>query len=118
MHRSTCKCHDCGRFMIPRTTYSRGIWGNYYPRTNHCPFCLSNNWHGGSPTLGMRLFWALGVGLGILASVLVGALLFKLQYLAGVEGSSLWLTLMTYTISVAAGYRYYSWFTAWKQTGE
>ena len=68
MRHSMVTCHNCGKVMVPRATYSRGFWG-YSPSSNHCPFCLSGNWHGGNPGLGARLF-AL-VGLAWLTHVIV-----------------------------------------------
>lgn len=113
MRYSTVTCHCCGKIMVPRTTYSRGLW-TYTPTSNHCPFCLSENWHGNNPTIGMRMFWLIGLGLGVLACIMVGALLFKLQWLAGIEGVYPWLSLLTCAIAAYAGYRFYAWFVAWE----
>lgn len=112
MRHSTVTCYCCGKIMVPRTTYSRGLWG-YAPSTNHCPFCLSENWHGAAPTLSMRLFWLLGMALGTLACVLVGAFLFKLQWWAGIEDKYPLLSLLTCAAAVYAGRRFYQWFVAW-----
>jgi len=109
MRHSLVTCYCCGKSMVPRATYSRGFWG-YSPLSNHCPFCLSENWHGGSPGLGARFFALLGLALGVLACVLVGALLFKVQWWLGVEGQHPLLSLVTCVFSVFAGYRFYNWF--------
>lgn len=61
MRHSTVTCHCCGKIMVPRTTYSRGLLG-YSPTSSHCPFCLSDNWHGGNPSLHERIFWLMGFG--------------------------------------------------------
>lgn len=111
MRHSTVNCQCCGKIMVPRTTYSRGLLG-YSPTSSHCPFCLSDNWHGGNPSLHERIFWLMGFGLGVLACVMVGALLFKLQWLAGIEGVYPWLTLLTNAVAIWAGYRFYAWFLA------
>ena len=109
MRHSMVTCHNCGKAMVPRASYSRGFWG-YSPSSNHCPFCLSENWHGGNPGLGARLFALVGLALGVLACVLVGALLFKVQWWLGVEGQWPLLTLGTCAVSVSAGYHFYNWF--------
>lgn len=109
MRHSMVTCHNCGKAMVPRATYSRGFWG-YSPSSNHCPFCLSENWHGGNPGLGARLFALVGLALGVLACVLVGALLFKVQWWLRVEGQWPLLTLGTCAVSVSAGYQFYNWF--------
>lgn len=87
MYRSAVTCHNCRKTMVPRTTYARSIWGTPYPCSNHCPFCLSSNWDGTEPSFGMKLFWLLGVGLGVLATILTGAYLFKMQYLVDIKGT-------------------------------
>lgn len=109
MRHSMVTCHNCGKTMVPRATYSRGFWG-YSPSSNHCPFCLSENWHGGKPGLGARLFALVGLALGVLACVLIGAFLFKVQWWLGVEGQWPLLSLVTCAVSVLAGYRFYNWF--------
>lgn len=109
MGHSMVTCHNCGKAMVPRATYSRGFWG-YSPSSNHCPFCLSENWHGGNPGLGARLFALVGLALGVLACVLVGAILFKVQWWLGVEGQWPLLSLGTCAVSVVVGYRFYNWF--------
>lgn len=112
MRHSTVICHNCGKVMVPRTRYSRSFFG-YAPSGNHCPFCLSENWDGSAPSLGMRLFGLLGLGLGILLAILVGAAVFKLQALMGLEGQYPLLSLLTLAVSVYLGYRFYFWFLAW-----
>ena len=109
MRHSMVTCQNCGKAMVPRATYSRGFWG-YSPSSNHCPFCLSENWHGGNPGLGTRLFALIGLALGVLACVLMGAFLFKVQWWLGVEGQWPLLSLTTCAVSVIAGYRFYNWF--------
>lgn len=112
MRHSTVICHHCGKVMVPRTRYSRNIFG-YTPSDNHCPFCLSENWDGSAPSLGMRLFRLLGLGLGVLLAILVWAALFKLQALMGLESQYPLLSLLTLAVSVYSGYRFYFWFVAW-----
>ena len=114
MEYTTVKCQNCGKFMVPRTTYARGFLSGPYPCSNHCPFCLSSNWDGSAPGFGKRMLWLLGVSLGVLACVLVGATLFKLQWLTGIEGTYPWLTLLTCIISAYGGYAFYNWFTSWE----
>lgn len=109
MRHSMVTCHKCGKAMVPRATYSRGFWG-HSPSSNHCPFCLSENWHGGNPGLGARLFALVGLALGVLACVLVGALLFKVQWWLGIEVQWPLLSLGTCAVSVVVGYRFYNWF--------
>lgn len=112
MRHSTVICHSCGKVMVPRTRYSRSLF-SYAPSGNHCLFCLSENWDGSAPSLGMRLFWLLGLGLGGLLAILVGAALFKLQAWMGLEGKYPLLSLLTLAVSVYSGYRFYFWFVAW-----
>lgn len=109
MRHSMVTCYNCGKAMVPRSTYSRGFW-SYSPSSNHCPFCLSENWHGGKPRLEARMFALAGLALGILACVFVGALLFKVQWWLGIEGQWPLLALGTCAVSVSAGYRFYYWF--------
>lgn len=112
MRHSTVSCHNCGKTMVPRTRYSRGLFG-YAPSSNHCPFCLSENWDGSAPSLGMRLFWLVGWGLGVIAAILVGAALFKLQEWVGIRDEYPLLSLLTLAVAVYSGYRFYNWFVAW-----
>jgi hypothetical protein len=56
------------------------------------------------------LFALIGLALGVLACVLMGAFLFKVQWLMGIEGQWPLLTLVTCAVAVLAGYRFYSWF--------
>jgi len=86
-----------------------GFWG-YSPSSNHCPFCLSEDWHGGNPGLGDRLIALVGLALGVLVCGLLGALLFKVQWWLCVEGQWPLLTLGTCAVSVSAGYHFYNWF--------
>ncbi len=109
MGHSMVTCYNCGRAMVPRATYSSGFWG-CSPSSNHCPFCLSENWHGGEPGLGLRLFALVGLVLGVLACVLLGAFLFKVHWWLGVEGQWSLITLLTCGVSILAGYRFYNWF--------
>ena len=109
MRHSMVTCQCCGNTMIPRTSYTRCFWG-YTPLSNHCPFCLSENWHQGNPGLGARLFALLGLALGVMACVLVGAFLFKVQWWLGIEGQYPLLSIGTCAVSVCAGYFFYNWF--------
>lgn len=108
MRHSVVTCYQCRRAMVPRTRYCRGIFG-YTQSGNYCPFCLSENWDGSAPSLGMQLFWWTGLGLGILAAFLVGAALLQLQVVAGYPP----LTLLALAVAVFSGYRFYRWFVAW-----
>ena len=65
-----------------------GFW-SYSPSSNHCPFCLSDNWHGQSAGFGARLFPLVGLAYGGLTSALVAALLFKVQWWLGVQGQAI-----------------------------
>lgn len=112
MRHSTVICHNCEKVMVLRTRYSRNLLG-YAPSGNHCPFCLSENWDGSAPSLGMRLFGSLGLGLGILLAILVGATLFKLQTWMGLDDQYPLLSLLTLAVAVYSGYRFYFWFVAW-----
>lgn len=60
--------------------------------------------------LGARLFALAGLALGVLACILMGALLFKVQWWLGVEGRWPLLTLGTCAVSVGGGYCFYNWF--------
>lgn len=109
MPSSSVICHNCGHSMVPRTTYRRRLIG-YAPATNHCPFCLSENWHGNAPTLGDRLLYLAGLGLGGLTYVLVHAFLFKIQWWLGIEDKYPLLSLATVGVAIYAGQRFYRWF--------
>lgn len=48
-HKVECKC--CGMMMVPKTIFSRGIYGGWgwrvgggKPISSCCPFCLAENW--------------------------------------------------------------------------
>ena len=112
MRHSTVICHHCGKTMVPRARYSRRLLG-YAPSGNHCPFCLSENWDGSAPSLGMRLFRLLGIGLGILAFNVTADILFWLQRRVGISGEIEWLIVLIYVAAGYAGYRFYAWFVAW-----
>ena len=112
MRHSTVICHHCGKTMVPRTRYSRGLF-DYVPSSNHCPFCLSDNWDGSAPSLGMRLFRLLGIGLGILAFNVTADILFWLQRRVGISGEIEWLIVLIYVAAGYAGYRFYAWFVVW-----
>ena len=109
---SVVTCYQCSRAMVPRTRYCRGVFG-YIQSGNYYPFCLSENWDGSAPSLGMQLFWLIGLGLGILLAILVGTALFKLQEVAGIYGKHPPLTLLTLAVAVFSGYRFCRWFVAW-----
>lgn len=112
MRHSLVMCQCCGKMMVPRTSYSRSYqgWGGGRPVSNHCPFCLSENWDGSMPTLQAQVYALLGIGLGVLACILVGAFLMKIQWWLGIEHKYELLTWMTYVLAVYAGYRFYRWF--------
>jgi ABC-type antimicrobial peptide transport system permease subunit len=61
----------------------------------------------------MRLFGLLGLGLGVLLAILVGATLFKLQAWMGLDDQYPLLSLLTLAVAVYSGYRFYFWFVAW-----
>jgi hypothetical protein len=109
MRHSMVTCHNCGKVMVPRATYSRAFWG-YSPLSNHCPFCLSENWHGQNRGIVDRMAPLVGLVFAALAGVLIGAALFKLQSWFGVEGEWPLLTYATYSFSAVAGYRLRQWF--------
>lgn len=91
--------------MIPRTQYRYG-----QPSGNHCPFFLSQNWHGLNRTLGEQAFALLGLGLGIILSVLTGLLLMKLITMAGLKALFPWPHFIALGLAVWAGYKFYFWF--------
>ncbi|WP_172146549.1 hypothetical protein [Pseudomonas tumuqii] len=62
------------------------------------------------PTLQAQVYALLGIGLGVLACILVGAFLMKIQWWLGIEHKYELLTWMTYVLAVYAGYRFYRWF--------
>lgn len=51
MSNDKVKCQCCGKMMVPRVVFSRGWYigwgvrvGGGRPKSNCCPFCLSENW--------------------------------------------------------------------------
>jgi len=108
MQNSTVICKCCGKAMVPRTRYWRGR-----PAGNHCPFCLSENWHGMSPGLGLRLFWLLGWGLAVVFAILIGGVLFTFQEWGGIRDRYPLISFLTLVVAMVSGYKFYNWFTAW-----
>lgn len=108
MRHTTVTCQSCNKTIVPRTQYRYGR-----AISNHCPFCLSENWDGMMPSWAERLFNLLGVALGVVASILSGAILFETLLWSGVLGLYTWLIFPAIGLAVFAGYRFYSWFIDW-----
>lgn len=64
-------------------------------------------------TIGEKLFALLALVLGVIASLLVGAVLVKLLNMAGLSNTYAWSRLIALGLAVLAGYRFYFWFLEW-----
>ena len=97
--------------MVPRTSYGRalGWWDGARPISNHCPFCLSDNWDGSRPTIFQRLMRLLAGLAGISVCLLLGEVLLTLQAEVGIYHQYPWLTLSGWALAVLAGYRVAKW---------
>lgn len=117
------KCQCCGKMMVPKTIFSRGIYGGWgwwigggRPVSSCCPFCLSESWDGSTPDVrGAIWYQTIGVLLAALCTivVLVGLIFCIGLFEAALEvGASSWIPdVIAVVAAIVAGRRFYKWFT-------
>lgn len=120
MRNDKVQCQCCGKWMVPRPIFSRGIWSNGWwvgggrVIGSICPFCLDEDWDGVERVHRGVLFKT--AALVISASLTYVCLfvyatpiyLFLTQWFPGKEVSK-WIFGVCLFGAVYSGYRAYKW---------
>lgn len=123
MRDDKVQCQCCGKWMVPRPIFSRGIWSNGWRVGGGrvigsiCPFCLDEDWDGVERVHRGVLFktvaLAISVFLGyvyVFVSVILGHIIndfFEQQ--TSVKVYTDWLANILIVGAIYLGYRTYKW---------
>lgn len=108
------KCQCCGKLMVPRTIFTRGLYGGWgwwvgrgRPVGSCCPFCLSEDWVGLAPA-SSGIAWH---GLAALVVALFSIFLLAMLIMWGAKFFGIQLHPLTGVLPVIGSIGVFKWLT-------
>jgi|GEM_PF-288106 len=123
MRDDKVQCQCCGKWMVPRPIFSRGIWSNGWwvgggrVIGSICPFCLDEDWDGVERVHRGVLFKTVALALAVFityASIIIFIILVSpieemLNKWAFIVDNIRYIHALCILASIYFGYRSYKW---------
>ncbi|MFB8831978.1 hypothetical protein ACE0DR_27935 [Azotobacter sp. CWF10] len=123
MRDDKVQCQCCGKWMVPRPIFSRGIWSNGWRVGGGrvigsiCPFCLDEDWDGVERVHRGVLFKTVALAISVFityASIFIFVVIVSLieESLANslfIEANKDYISVSCVFASIFFGYRSYKW---------